>query len=155
MVVTLSAAANRLRDADAEHRSKFSGQHLVGLLDSDTGYALEKIAVGTRRMALGECDPSDEAMARAGLDVLARIANTVRFALRERGEFPEVHAPLDYLLAEVTNAGATLEEVFAGHVDARHGQAYAHLLGIRLKELREVLAEVDAEYQAESAQIVG
>jgi len=139
----LRSAMQKVRRADRDHRRRFRMDNLSAAFPESTDYHLGKILEVTSgsapwefgktevmvvRRALLACE---EALVRRGMDL--NTYDAIKYGYRDIG------FPLDQI-----------EGLFNGtvQIDTRAAYIFAYYLRIKISELREVLREIDNEYDA-------
>ena len=135
----------KLEAIEMEHRDTFKGEKLVDYFPKDIGYSFGRILTAIHSPSEGN-SPIGEIL----LHTVDKSLSDFRAALEKRGVLSESN-DLPYELEQVEYAIAELGKYFQGislFTDSRAASIFAHYSRDRMKTLRQMAEEIDAEYEA-------
>lgn len=147
----LASVLAKLQRELREHKEQFKMAPLTALFPETLGYAFEKVSQG-----IFESGPDSHGHAAFGLswlESIERVLRTVQEALVER-EFPlDAHSPIGYLYEQVDYPITKLRVFLEAKktqgdtpIDDKTASIHEFFLRKKCEELRELAAEIDADY---------
>jgi len=145
VITELHRAADVLEQRDKEHREKFKMNKLANRFPDTMSYFFEKIFSGTRGDAVE--------MGQIGLDQIEGIVSEFKKALEARGLNLATYDSIKHWYIDLEYPMQQLRSYFDSAVrrekpttDSRAAEIFGWYVEHRLKELKHIAEEIDAEY---------
>jgi hypothetical protein len=145
VITELNRAAEVLEQRDKEHREKFRMDKLANRFPETTSYFFEKIFAGTRGDAVE--------IGQIGVGQIENIISDFKKALEARGlnldtydSIKHLYIDLEYPMEQLRSYFASAVKKEARTIDSRAAEIFTWFVEHRLKELKHIAEEIDAEY---------